>query len=132
VVQHQIVDLSELTLQPAKKGPRLHVLPLLDGLLQILHQFLLLGDQLGRNAKDAGSHSAIGPGAVQTIELLGRLFEALGERGNKLFSLGQLGLESLEPFLRDFCFDHPDATVARVVPVRAGSSPSVRRAHRCR
>jgi hypothetical protein len=69
---------------------------------------------------------------VQTIELLGRLLETFGERGDELFSLGQLGLESFDSFLRDFCFDHPDATVARVVPVRTGSFPSARRAHRCR
>jgi hypothetical protein len=55
---------------------------------------------------------------MQTVELLGRLLEALGERGDELFSLGQLGLESFDSFLAEFCFDHPDATVARFVPVR--------------
>jgi hypothetical protein len=123
------VDLGELALQPAEKGPRLHVLPLLDGLLQILDQFLLLLNQLGRNAQDAGSHSAIGPRAVQAIELLGRLFEALRERGDELFSLGQLGLESLHSILGDFCFDHPDATVARVVPGSGRIIPVARDGH---
>ncbi len=130
VVQHQVVNLGELAFQPAEEGPRLHVLPLLDGLLQILHEFLLLLNQLGRNSQNAGAHAPIGARAMQTVELLGRLFQALGQRGDKLIPVGQLGLEGFHSFRRKFCFDHPAATVARVVPVRAGSVPSMVRAFR--
>jgi hypothetical protein len=92
--------------------------------LQILDEFLLLLDHLGRDAEDAGAQAPVGPRAVQSVELLGGLFEALRERGDELVSIGQLGLERLDSILRHFCFDHPDATVARVVPVCSARFPS--------
>jgi hypothetical protein len=98
----------------------------LNGVLQILNEFLLLLDHLGRNAEDAGAHAPVSPRAVQPIKLFGSLFEALGERGDELVSIGQLGLERLDSILRHFCFDHPDATVARIVPVRGARFPSAR------
>ena len=74
-VLRPFVNGVESALEPGEERPGLHLLPLLNGTLQILDELLLLLDQLGRKSGETGSKTTIGPGAVKTVELLGRLLE---------------------------------------------------------
>ena len=126
--------MGQLRFEPAEKGARLHFFPLLDGPLQVVDELLLLLDQLGRQAGEPRPHAAIGPGAVQTIELLGRLLQPLVQRGDELLFLGQLGFERIDAYLhvracsplrapRDpYPFSVPIA-LFRFIPVRLESIP---------
>ena len=107
------MDLSELRLESAEERSGLHRLPLVDGPLQIVHELLLLGDELRRNTRDAGSQRPVGAGAVQTIQLLGRLLQPFRERGDELFPLGQLGFQRFHAFLHGSYFTRCGKTATR-------------------
>ena len=91
--------MAELRLQAAEERARLHRFPLFDGPLQIGDEFLLLRNQLGRHARDAGANTSVRTCAVQTIELFGGLLESFRQRGDELFTLGQLRFQRLHAIL---------------------------------
>jgi hypothetical protein len=96
---HHILELTELRFQPVEERAGLHRFPLFDGACQIGDQLLLLRDELGRYARDAGSNPAVGTRTVQTVELFGGLLESFRQRGDELFSLCQLRFQRLHAFL---------------------------------
>ena len=103
-MEHEFVDLAELRLEPAEERAGLHRLPLFDGPLQIVDELLLLRDEFRRDARDAGAQRPVCPGAVQTIQLFGGLLEPFRQRGDELFSLGQLRFQRVHAFLHCSCF----------------------------